>query len=305
MSGDVNLAKLVSVLIPSNNISFIGETLESVFCQTYQNLEIVVVLNGSAVKELANLEGTYANKVKFITCSEKGIVPSLNLGIANCNGELIARIDADDLMPPSRIESQVRFLRNNQDVVCVGGQLEYISPGIAHEKHPGYPTNNSRIKHALYRFSAMPHPGMMYRKEEVMSMGGYSSEFPFIEDWELLFRLSKSHKLANLDITVVNYRVHVSQSTSLNAELQQKSIQTFIKSRLKHEFDNFLRNKNIFKNLSNLRRSIAGYLYVSASYTNLGIFRKIHRLIVLILMSLIDPRIAIEYALKKYSRFVA
>lgn len=305
MSGDVNLAKLVSVLIPSNDISFIGETLESVFCQTYENLEIVVVLNGSAVKELANLEDIYANNVKFITCNEKGIVPSLNLGIANCNGQLIARIDADDLMPPSRIESQVRFLHNNQDVVCVGGQLEYICTGIAHKKHPGYPTNNSRIKHALYRFSAMPHPGMMYRKEEVMSIGGYSSEFPFIEDWELLFRLSKSHKLANLDITVVNYRVHVSQSTSLNAELQQKSIQTFIKSRLKHEFDNFLRDKNIFKNLSNLRRSIAGYLYVSASYSNLGIFRKIHRFIVLILVSLIDPRIAIEYALKKFSRFGA
>ena len=300
-----NSKALVSVLIPSNDLTFIDETIKSVFCQSYIELEIVVVLNGAAASEMANLEQKYSPKVRFFCCDENGIVPSLNLGLANCRGALIARIDADDLMPPERLERQVKFLGDNPSVVCVGGQMEYISPEGNPKKHPGYPVDDEKIKHCLYRFSAMPHPGLMYRKREVLALGGYSSDFPLIEDWDLIVKLAESHNLANLDVVVVNYRLHLSQSTVKNSALQEKSIRAFARFRLKNEFLSFIKGKNLMHGFLKFRRSFAGYLYLSPVTTNSGLLQKLIRPINLLLISVLDPKILLDYIVNKFRRIVA
>ena len=300
-----NLNALVSVLIPTNDLTFIDDTIESVFGQTYKDLDIVVVLNGLAVSEMFNLEQRYSPKVRFFRCNGNGIVPSLNLGLANCRGALIARIDADDLMPPERIERQVKFLQENPTVVCVGGQLEYIAHGGNPKKHPGYPIDDATIKHSLYRFSAMPHPGLMYRKKEVLAAGGYSTDFPLIEDWNLIVKLAESHKLANLDTTVVHYRIHLSQSTVKNSTLQENSIQAFAKFRLKNEFLSLKNGDNLPQGLLRIRRSLAGYLYLYSASNSSGALKKLIRLINLLLISLLDPRIPLDYMVKKFHRLVA
>jgi len=297
-----NLDALVSVLIPTNDLTFIDDTIESVFRQTYKNLDIVVVLNGSALSEMVNLEQRYSPKVRFFRCNDNGIVPSLNLGLANCRGALIARIDADDLMPPERIERQLKFLQENPTVVCVGGQLEYIGNGQNPKKHPGYPIDDATIKHSLYRFSAMPHPGLMYRKKEVLAAGGYSTDFPLIEDWNLIVKLAETHKLANLDTTVVHYRIHLSQSTVKNSTLQENSIQAFAKFKLKNEFLSLKNGNNLPQGLLRIRRSLAGYLYLSSASDNSRVLKKLIRLIKLFLFSLLDPKIFWDYLFKKFHR---
>ena len=293
--------ELVSVLIPSNNTTYIAETLESVLSQTYTPLDILVVLNGPAIDEISKLESTYKDNVRFLTCAENGIVPSLNLGIANCKGRLIARIDADDLMPSQRIENQVNFLNENPLVVCVGGQLEYISSDLNLGKHPGYPLDDKKIKHDLHRFSAIPHPGMMYRKEQVEEIGGYSVLFPLIEDWDLLVRLAKLHKLANLETSVVKYRVHSTQSTVRNSKTQEESIKNFVESRLRNDIRNLLVKKDEHQRLLKVRRSLAGFFYLLASANSSGIHQKVKKTIMLILVTFVDPRIGLDYFSKKLS----
>ncbi len=302
MDTSSNSSSLVSILIPANDLTFIDDTLESVFEQSYKDLDIVVVLNGSALEKIVGLEKRYSPKVRFLCCNENGIVPSLNLGLANCRGALIARIDADDLMPPMRIEQQVKFLRENPTVVCVGGQLEYIVPQGDPKKHPGYPINDAEIKHALYRFSAMPHPGLMYRKKEVLAAGGYSVDFPLIEDWNLLVKLAESHNLANLNTTVVHYRVHLSQSTVRNSTLQEGSIRAFAKLRLKNDFLGLRNLGRLPKGILRFRRSLAGYLYLSSASSNSRALEKISRLMKLFLFSLLDPKISWNFLLKKFYR---
>lgn len=299
MTNSRDQRELVSVLIPSNDTTYIAETLESVLSQTYKPLDVLVVLNGQAIEEINHLESTYGQSVRFLTCAEKGIVPSLNLGISNCEGRLIARIDADDLMPLDRIESQVNFLNENPLVVCVGGQLEYISNNVQLGKHPGYPIKDNEIKHSLYRFSAIPHPGMMYRKKEVEEIGGYSLSFPLIEDWDLIERLSKIHKLANLQTSVVGYRVHAAQSTMKYSVTQSESIKKYMQTRFKNDLKNFSRRKDNEQKFIRVRRSLAGYLYFLANYQSIKIFGKAKRLALLSLVTIIDPKIAWDFISKR------
>jgi hypothetical protein len=168
-------------------------------------------------------------------------------------------------------------------------------------KHPGYPLDDKKIKHDLYRFSAVPHPGMMYRKEQVEEIGGYSILFPLIEDWDLLVRLAKLHKLANLETSVVKYRVHSTQSTVRNSETQKESIKNFVESRLRNDIKNLLVKKDEPQRFLKVRRSLAGFFYLLASDNSSGIHLKVKRTLMLILVAFIDPRIGLDYFSKKFS----
>ena len=299
-----NESDLVSVLIPCSETTFLRETLESVLVQSYRNLEIVVVLNGSAITERAELVGVYANKVKFLTCEESGIVAALNFGLLNSEGPLIARIDADDLMPIGRIERQVNFLRMNSDVVCVGGQLEYITSDKFQPPHPGYPLDDSKIRHNLYRFSAIPHPGMMYRKEEVQKCGGYSAEFPLIEDWVLLTKLAGLYKLANLSEVVVYYRIHPTQSTKSNFPSQQTSIVAFARKRLIKGISDLVSPKPKSGKILEFRRTLAGFLYTKAKNQHSGKNKRASWYFLSAFALLIDPRLISELIRKLFSRII-
>jgi glycosyltransferase involved in cell wall biosynthesis len=291
---------LVSVLIPCNKTTFLRETLESVLLQSYSNFEIVVVLNGSSTTKLTELKKIYAEKVKFFICEENGIVSALNFGLDKCNGTLIARIDADDLMAVDRIKNQVDFLRKNPSVVCVGGQLDYITSDEFQEPHPGYPLDDSRIRHALYRFSAIPHPGMMFRKEEVQKCGGYSNEFPLIEDWVLLAKLSDLYELANLAEVVVHYRIHSLQSTKSNLTIQQNNIISFARKRFIKSFNDLFSSNN--GKLLEFRRTLAGYLYSSAKSQHLKEPKKVKKYFIYFSIMLIDPRLLLNFLSNRYHK---
>ena len=209
---------LVSVSIVCNNIRFLRETLESVLRQSYSNFEIVVVLNGKAAKSKETLEFEYRyseRQVRFFVSLFEEIVASKNLSMNYCSGELICIIDSDDLMPPKRIEAQVAEFHKNNRLVCVGGQLLELQEGVLKRFHK-YPTSDSLTKHALFRFSSLPHPGVMFLKSAVIEAGGYTNKFSWIEDWDLWVRLKNLGEIYNLNQPTVYYRRHVEQSTNIN-----------------------------------------------------------------------------------------
>ena len=115
-----SLTPPVTVLIPCNDVEFLRDCLTSIENQDYQNLQIVVVLNGQAAEMIDELRVEFASMkltLKFLATQLAGIVNALNYGIEFCETEFIARIDADDLMPPSRIQLQVSEFQKVIDVV--------------------------------------------------------------------------------------------------------------------------------------------------------------------------------------------
>ena len=312
----------VTVLIPCNNIEYLRECLASIEKQKYSNLKVLVVLNGPASNLVKQLQVDYSSMsppVEFLSTPLNGIVNALNFGLANCHSELIARIDADDLMPPSRISSQVSEFQKDLELVCVGGQLEYYSmDGFLH--HPGYPQNHKEICHALHRHSSLPHPGVMYKKSALEKVGNYNDDYPYIEDWNLWVRLSALGKIVNLPIASVIYRIHANQITETNSATQYRSVIVFTFSRLQECMQNpqknelrkddlksikflcelipyiFCRIKPIYINglfgRKEIRRRLAGYVYSELKYSNLGEYNQSFKKFLLstVIIS-IDPRL--------------
>jgi hypothetical protein len=316
-----NATPRVTVLIPCNSTNFLAECLNSVACQDYLNIDVLIVLNGKAIHERTALvqEFTeYPRNLKFVLSKKEGIVSALNLGLELSSNEYIARIDADDVMPLNRITLQIAKFIQDSEIVCIGGQLEYLAatPG---QEHPGYPLTDEGFRHALYRFSPLPHPGVMYKKSAVVLAGMYREKFPYIEDWDLWTRLAEQGKIFNLPEPTVYYRIHSNQSTKLHTIIQQKSIESLSAEMLKQTFkgpgqqnlqdSHFTETQSIaifsqsaFKRkkqtkLNGLfgqkakRRALAGYLYVRMMSSNSS---QAQLLLLRIVISLIDPVLLIR-----------
>jgi glycosyltransferase involved in cell wall biosynthesis len=121
---------LVSIIIPVHNgEKYVRETLDSCIDQTYQNIEIIVVNDDSKDGTLDILKEYEKkdNRIQVISVSKQnGLGNVINIGIRQSKGEYIARIDADDVMYPTRLEKQVEYLNNNPKCVAVGGQIDII-----------------------------------------------------------------------------------------------------------------------------------------------------------------------------------
>ena len=110
--------RLVSIIIPVYNAEkYLKESLESVFNQTYKNIEIIAINDGST-DQSSQILREFAPKLKIITQPNKGQCAALNAGIAICNGDYIKFFDADDIMNPEHIELQVSALNANDNSVA-------------------------------------------------------------------------------------------------------------------------------------------------------------------------------------------
>lgn len=122
---------LISVIIPAYNVSeFIGETLDSVFSQTFQNFEVIVINDGSPdTRELERVLQSFPSKLIYIKQENQGAAAARNAGLLAARGDLVAFLDADDTWLPLFLEKQLELLKsNNADLVFADALLFGDSP---------------------------------------------------------------------------------------------------------------------------------------------------------------------------------
>ncbi len=200
----------VSVVMPVYNAeASVFQTLESLRAQTFQSMEIIVINDGSTDGTLEILQSQPG--IKLLNHSHRGIVPALNDGLAAASGDYIARMDADDLCHPKRIEQQVALLDKFPEIGMVGCRVGF---GGDDEQQAGYATYidwmNGLIKPdeiALNRFVESPfaHPSVLFRRELFEKYGAYrDGSFP--EDYELWLRwMSHGVKTAKVDKELITW----------------------------------------------------------------------------------------------------
>jgi acetyltransferase-like isoleucine patch superfamily enzyme len=208
----------VTWLIPiKNGMPYLPETLASIEAQTYQNWEVLVWDNGSTDGTLEELERWIPSRLpgKVITGEPHGVGGSLARMVEECKTELCARIDADDINLPNRLEQQVAFLVAHPEVAVVGSQMYIIdSQGLVSEKLYEIPVCHNDIVHNLLINNSIAHPSVLFRRSAVKQVGNYR-ELPNIEDYDLWLRVAAQFKLANLDKPLVSYRIHDRSTTQL------------------------------------------------------------------------------------------
>jgi len=203
----------LSVLMPVYNAArYLEEAVESILAQTYRGFELVIVNDGSTDRSGRMLErfARGDSRVRVISRGNTGIVGALNDGLKECRGELMARMDADDVSMPERFERQVAYLEKNPDVICVGCRVLGIDPygGVLFTSE--HKLSHEEIDAELLKGSgwSIVHPAAMMRREAVVALLGYRKEFEWAEDLDLFLRLAERGRLANLPDVLLQYRQH-------------------------------------------------------------------------------------------------
>ena len=218
---------LVSILLPiATNSPFLVTTLTSLVSQDYKNLEYVIIINHGDDDILTVVHTILKESVvKTVRVdNDCNFSQMLNEGIENCKGIYIARADADDIYPSNRISLQLEFLENsNPEIAIVSGQGNLIdSHGVVFGRIT-VPTSYENVETRLLFKNCLIHPAVMMRREAALEFI-YDSRLKTGEDYDLWLRMGSKYKLANLDVTLINYRVHSGNSGKhriLNSNLQQ------------------------------------------------------------------------------------
>ena len=204
----------VSVLIPVYNCEgTLERSLKSVADQTYKDFEVVVVDNNCTDSSMDIVDSFKSMMgIRIVKCENQGIVPALNTGLRNCRSKYIARQDGDDYWYPQKLEKQIEFLEENDDIAILGTQIRLLDEaGNVEElgtfgKKVRYPTGDKDIKLGLlYGQNMFCHPTTVFRMNVIDSLGGYEDIFPLAEDLHMWLRALPHFKFANLPDVLLDY----------------------------------------------------------------------------------------------------
>ncbi|MEW9855830.1 glycosyltransferase [Novosphingobium rhizovicinum] len=209
-----------------NGERFLPEAIESVLDQTFSDFEFLIVDDGSGDATASILRDYEArdSRVRAIVRENRGLVASLNELLSCASAPIIARMDADDICRPERFDRQFAFLTNNPDHGVVGSWSEDIGEDGAPLFRTGddHPLTHEDVLSAIAQGRhVICHPAAMFRREVVLSVGGYHAAFRHCEDYDLWLRLASVTKLANLPERLLRYRRYDGQVSTRHATEQQ------------------------------------------------------------------------------------
>jgi glycosyltransferase involved in cell wall biosynthesis len=203
----------VSVVLPVRNAArYVRGAVESVLGQTLRDLEVLLMDDGSTDQSLEILSelALRDSRCRVIASPSRGIAATLNDGISRAAGELIARMDADDICWPERLAKQVDYLAQHPECVAIGCRIRLIDPEGMSIREMGDKFFHNDIDKANIQgyASFITHPTVVMRKEALLRVGGYCEDFIYAQDLDLFLRLAEVGQLACLPEVLLDYRQH-------------------------------------------------------------------------------------------------
>jgi glycosyltransferase involved in cell wall biosynthesis len=162
-----------------NAEEFMRPALDSLFAQDWHPFEAIVVDDGST-DATADIADSYAD-IRCIRQENAGAAAARNAGAAAARGEFVANFDSDDLLPPTRLTVQAKYLISHPEVGCVFGRQEWLNP-------PPW-----LARDAVYGdLDGIPLSSAMFRRRVLLDLGGYNEGFVHGEDTDLLIRMREA-----------------------------------------------------------------------------------------------------------------
>jgi glycosyltransferase involved in cell wall biosynthesis len=227
----------VSVLLPCYNAAAtLEEALDSLTRQTLCDFEIVAIDDGSSDGTSQILLGRTAIEPRLHVFSQphSGIIASLNAGLAHCQAQIIARMDADDRAHPERLERQVAFLRSHPDIDVLSCRVAGFPAGQVRRGFAVYLEwlngllTDEEIRREIFVESPLPHPSLAIRRETLLRIGGYQ-DHGWAEDYDLLLRLYlDGARFAKLPEVLLEWREHPQRLTRTDSRY---SLENFLRAK--------------------------------------------------------------------------
>lgn len=200
----------VTVLMPAYNAGrYIREAVESVLAQSFTDFEFLIFDDGSTDDTPAILASFSDPRICIVSRPNRGLIATLNEGLAAARASLVARMDADDVCLPHRLERQVAFMAAHPEHVLLGSDVVYTDREgrpILRINAGGY--TDEELRKNFYARCPLFHPSVMFRKDVVLASGGYPSGALLFEDWLLWKAVMERGKAAVLPEVLVHMRLN-------------------------------------------------------------------------------------------------
>jgi len=205
----------VAVLLPARDAApTLGAACRSILRQSFRDLALVVVDDGSGDATPALLErlGARDRRLRVVRGPGEGIARALDRGLAACDAPLVARMDADDVAWPRRLELQLAALEADPALAAVGARVRLFPRRLVREGMRRYVawlnglTSRELVSRDLFVEAPLVHPAATIRREALEAAGGWR-DGPFPEDYDLWLRLAaRGGGLSNLPATLLDWR---------------------------------------------------------------------------------------------------
>ncbi len=225
---------LVSIIIPVyNGSNYVGEAIDSALAQTYQNIEVIVVNDGSnddgATEKIAL---SYGDKIRYFQKENGGVSTALNLGIANMKGDYFSWLSHDDKYTPEKIKNQIELLscfseRESLVALCGTRQIdknsEYLSNGMKYDLTEKKPLENVVALKSLFRYGTFNGCALLIPKKAFEECGVFDEQLRYNQDsfmWIKIFL--KGYQLVYQNENDALMRIHNGQLTQRGIEIYHR-----------------------------------------------------------------------------------
>lgn len=237
---------LISICIPNYNYEkYIGEAIDSVLSQTYQNFEIIIFDNASTDNSLNIINSYTDRRIKLhINPSNINLYENINRAMSYATGDLICVLHSDDFYHENFLEEIVKAYRKYPDQkVFVTGVYNYHSVQKDLKQHAPFPyggikSQNEVITRLIYSNNIGNGVNVCFHKDVIRKAGMYSSAFCFASDYDFLFRMARNFDFVYIPKFLAFYRIHGnnlshSVNKNLNMFLEGHNILEFNLSKIK------------------------------------------------------------------------
>jgi len=216
----------ISVVMSAYNAEkYIGETIQSVIKQTFTDFEFIIIDDGSTDNTKLIIDQFKDQRIKYHHFQNSGLAVSLNRGLKLAKGKYIARIDADDICYPNRLELQYSFMERNPDYVVCGSNLDVIDESGNYIYTFSLPSDDTDIRKKMFTENCFAHPSTFFRKKDAIEIGGYYEPIKqYFEDYMFFFHLIKLGKAYNFKTPLIRYRLSPGSISSRNRNRKYKKL---------------------------------------------------------------------------------
>jgi len=212
-------APLISVLLPvRDGAAFLREALDSVLAQTLHDVELIVVDDGSQDETPAILASVDDSRARVLRQERLGLVAALNRAVTEARAPLLARMDADDVSLPERLERQVAYLDARPRVALVVVGVETLGGATI-----VLPDDDAGLRRRLLLRNPFAHGAVAVRAEAVARAGGYRAEYGANEDYDLWRRIAREWDLGAIPEVLYRYREHPGAVTRTRVDERVRS----------------------------------------------------------------------------------
>ncbi len=204
--------KISVVMAVYNSEPFLRQALASIRWQTFSEWECICINDGSTDNS-GNILHDFAavdSRFRVVSQPNKGIVAALNRGDALARADWIARMDSDDVALPERLDQQWKFVQSHPDIVALGARVQLVDPEGSPLAVARYVTDHDDLDRHLHGGdgTSFAHPTMLMSRDAIFAAGQYREEYRWAHDCDLMLRLSRLGRLANLPQVLLLYRQH-------------------------------------------------------------------------------------------------